>query len=1677
MVDSVDGSVPLDGEDAVEPVKAISPYAGGGGGSTFAHYVALTYVARMLLGEGRVETDELPVTQVHFQVPNRDVDDLLIVGGTDEDEVRILVAVRRSPNFVRSHVKTRALVASLVREIQRAGDENQMRIAVAVADWTNAYKEVQELSVLARSNIEDEESFYKQVHTPERRSQPLRSRYRQLSNLIKDSRPAPLPEHDLRILTWRVLGRLWLLQFRVEVANEADWSDTANALNRIARPPYSGVQVRDRLFALCVKWDLLGAEVNERVVRRHLHAVLGDHARSSNRLQAALDDAERFAFRSVRSTIGVATGNVPAVRLERPVLSTSLRDVILDAGKNSSALIVVGESGTGKSALVLTTVQQLTSCDPDKFDAVVVNLRYLPDSISAMRSLLANAIVDALKNSPVEARIVVVDAADAVLESGSSVFGELTRDAHAAGAGLVAISADTAVSQVQDQISTLFTAVRTFEVPLLSDEEITQIASKSTSLAGLLRNLPQRSLLRRLVVLDLLVRTTLTLGSSLTGWGCLEIVWRGLVRRNENSGFGSPEGREHTLLTLAERELGLHLNTTADPTAVDALRRDHLVAPYNINDPRPRFAHDELRRYAVALLLFRSGAITGVLEAAEVPRWAMSAAQLACQGLLLHADVAPEVAFERMASGFVGIGARYGARWADVPIEAALESAHAYEHLRGLPLTESADSPQRLDDVIRVVEQRHTFNGLIDVDRGEPVVRVLLEHDRSWLRSEPIFMFVAAWLQGLVATETPAGNLARRDLRGQLIEYWQEHYEAPSDVSASENPDRVIRWLDRAGCRHRARRGRGYLDYKLTDAKLVELFALLGADIDGSVEQILAEISECAPAYLAPAADSPLSARAVAQRSTDLTLLLMERYYIDVEPDSGGLREDGIREHSGRWRPVWPPFAAYWLGGFWQLFNRVPLNRSASLLNKMLNHAARYRVEDRYRFTSDTTSERSTPQESRYSMSLSGRERLYVGDGGMWNWYRGSAGGPYPCMSALQAMERLLDQYLEVGIQTQAIIDILLAECENLAVPALLLGVMIRHIEVSQQPIEPFLTEPIIWALDSSRVTHEHFGVHAPESDQLAHSERRTIALREVCMRMVLSSDHDGRERLKAIGERLADKGSTVGMGTEAAGWAAFLDIDRFRGYQSDDQLWFEVEPPEHVLQWQARWEPGLERANTLMRIQNRYTVLYRRSEEEYVSPTVEEISADLAVAEGLLEAPAQMTGSDPLDAVSHLAFTAIRYATDPADRPHGPGLTFALKLVMSIVSAFEDGTDRSDEFQYYPMGSDRAAAAALPLLLLPCLSDDLATAGFTATDVDRAATALTSKSSPETRLYLARGCDHLWSRPCGGSPCFHHTALHWLTDTARDAEIGPWDSEGQTRANVRITADLANRLVQLDDDSIHSDALDAAIRGFGAAAASSSCVSAQALTQLNTLLHTHRRAMVAHDRDGGAADHNQTQSLVAARALVHAATTTGIESLTVHLSALRGNAHLLANFLHMLAAVGAETPDLGTSVRTAWPGLVEHALTLATGAPNPYTDRTWGDWALAALIPRPAAWTDGPYIEIERKPFDWVVVDDLIDIIPRWVALARGRRKCVDDLIGLLHRLSPSRQVTLGLKWVQDVCVQDGRVEVHSSPVLNEWLIGICRVAEDHGQRSCWQSLVDRLVAAGNRPLAPYSV
>jgi hypothetical protein len=1659
--------------EAVAPT-GVNTYSTGGGGVTFARRVAVTYLASMLTGSRRTETGELPVRSLAFQTgPAHPVDDLLVVAG--DHDIELAVACRATPNFVLSHEETVKLVGSLLDEVAAHPDG---RVAVAVAGWKPEWEQVAKLCDLARANG-DADTFHTALETEGRWSQPVRGRYLHLRRMVAKPLEKEPDDTEVRERTWALLTRLHILGFRVQSPDESDWTAVASSLDGIAADTTDGVGLRDRLEVKAGHYDVLGAVVDLNLLRADTHLLLDAPSTRTKQAWKILDQYRAVAFGAVRNTLGAGTGGAMVLALpfteRRADLGTALRRVASDHG----ALVVTGSSGTGKSALVLSTVAELETTEPTGFEAVVVNFRELPNTSVELQHMLGTPLGQVMAELSAPRRVLVVDAADAAAERSAGLLLDLVAAASTAGLGVVAVAADPAAEFVREQLSIgRQHPAETFHVAPLDDADLAQVAQQFPLLRGLLRNLPGTSLLRRLVVLDLLARTGVALDGPMSEWDCLQIIWSKVVRGDGRPGHGSPQAREEALLTLAAATLTdpdtTVVPSSLDPSAVDALRADHLLAPHNVYRRQPQFAHDEVRRYATAIHLVRSGQIVGTLHAARVPRWALSAVTLACKGHLVDPARQPERTFRDLISGFKDLARAHGSRWADVPIEAVLETPAAYECFKAAIGTAPADL--QLADVLRVIMQRFSFNGAIDPSIGAPVARHLIDQGEPWNLSTLAFEVLTSWLRALIVADEPAGHALREALRTRLLAFWARFPRREA------TDDDVPGWMTRP----RRRRRRRVLDYRVTDDEFVETLALLGPDINTDVEACLKALAEDAPAFLAPAVDAPISALSIARYDPELLARLIEAYYIEEDADDRwGGHGEGIRDHQGRWKGFGPPFAAYWFGGFLQLLRTASLPTSIRALNNVLNHAARTRVEITSQLNrrrgrlapaeeSDTTPE-ADGQSSSVTLILTGQPRQYVGDGHVWAWYRGTSNGPYPCMSALQAMERLAEQLLDAGAGPDFVIERFLDGCENLAVPGMLYGLFARNIEKTGNQLDRFLAEPNIWLLEFSRTVNEYVGFRASPSDDLAHPERRRWTPREVSVWLMTHADEARRAELRGIGERLVANGTRQGLGPdETLHWAANFDETRYQLTRDGDQLYLEVVPPPEVIAAQADILAQQEQNQVVLRLQNRYWASVR-SGDGYEPPTAAEIADDLTAAQALLDA--EQHHMRPHDAVAQVVRTAIEHAANGEPEALGNKGAFAVGVVMAVAATFLDSADLRYEGQYFELGADRAAARALPALLTPALSPALSDANLDVADVTAVGLALAGKAPLETRLFLARGCDVVWASPCTGADCIHTTALAWVLETARRAEIGPWDVDTQRPTRMTIEGDVTARLKELDGESIDIAVLDAAIRALGAAATTSHCITNDAQQLLADLLAVQRRAMVRHKERGWNADDRGTHALVAARALLQSyAADANPSPVLEHLNVLRHDAGLLMNILHGLAAAGAENDTLAKAARNLWPGLLAHALTYSDGQPSVYRERTWGSWAAAALLPDPLPWTQGLYNELSGPPIDWVDPTQLTDLVDRWLPVGSGEARCVDALIRLVRKLPIGEQATRGLAWVADLCVQDDRVTVNRSTSSNDWLTAIRAAVEEHGTLPQWQALIDALVVAGNSGLAAYS-
>ena len=1631
-----------------------SPYATGGGGVTFAHRVAAVYLAAMLTGARRAETGGRRIRRVSFQTGRAHaVDDLLVecndadsggeIGGetgTGDGRLTWAIACRATPSFVVSHQPTVDLMASLLDEVGRF-DDDRHRVAIAAAGHNNQWDQVATLCRVARRHA-DVRSFEDSILAQRRWTRQVRSRWEQLRLIVSKAADLGASSDQGRALAWRLLTRMEVVGFEVQAENQRDRLASADSLDNVVASSTNGLRLQERLEVAAADFDAVGAVVDRHVLRRTVHPLLDPASARSRQAWSVLRDHERVAATSVRNQIGGLKSEQAPFSLPMDTQRTEMRKAFARAAGEVSAVVVVGDSGTGKSACALTVARELAHQETD-FEAVVVNLRSLPSTSTELRAALGMPTESVLAEMSAPRRLLVIDAADTAEERSSELLTALLLAAHRADVGVAAITSTAASSLVSDQVALAFgRRVETITVDSLDDSDLADVAAHFPALRSVLSDLPAASLFRRLVVLDLLVRGDMPLTPALNEWDCLQLIWSRTVRAEGRGGSGSPEAREQTLLALACASLGLPARSwgsaRVDPVSVDMLRRDQLLAPASAYQRNPEFAHDEVRRYATAIVLLQSPDIVGLLDEAGAPRWAMSAAVLACTAALLRTGTQPAEKFADLLAGFERLGDQPGRkRWADVPVEAALDTPFGYDCVSGI--VRHTGSPLShapvLATLVRVAQQRPRLHGLTDPAAAQCVAQVLMDDDAPWRVSKESFTVLADWLIALTMASVPAGHVLRLQLRARVLAYWQDLY-----TRSSGDPGLIAG----DGDRNSSRPVRVHLDPELRRAELVETIALLGHDIDDDIEQCLNVIAAAAPAFLAPAVDAPSSARALAARDPELLASLMEAYYVDERPDGFDL-DFGVRAHQGRWKGPFPPFHEYHYGGFWQLFHAAAPETSARVLNAILNHSARVRV----RSVAGLRSIHAQPDDGWDAalhaadglgpqLQITGEPRTYAGDGQVWHWYRGNGVGPNAGISALLAMERVVDEWLADGTAPETIVKVLLADCDNLAVPGLLYGILVRHAERASDNIDRFLAEPWVWHLEFLRVTNEYSGLSA-NTPELHHVERRGWNPRNLCAWLITQAERLERlEQLGSVATKLVEEGDRIGIEPDLTrDWAACLQADQYEVVEVDGHHYLQVKVSPALREAHAQQEASQRRTQAILRLQNRYWIS-RAPETGHDPATPEETAADLSVARQFLEGKPNDLDElalRPLDAVAHVVRTAVQHAVHGHRAALGEEGAFAVELILGVALGFENMPDQRGEGQFFDLGADRAIAPALPALLLPALDEARALAGASLDHARQAGLAVAGRAPLETRLYLARGCDVVWRSPCGDSTCRHSIALGWMIETLRSAELGTWDNDHQTMSHPRIEGDVVARLAELPGGSVDISVLDAPIRGLGAAAAADHCCRDRASDLLHTVLAVQRRAMLAHTDKGWSADDRGTHTLVSARALLqNFAVTNDPRSVLQHADGLRPHANLLTNLLHGIAAAGAESDSSSTAAQRLWPTLMRHALGYASAKPNPYLDDHWGDWAAAALLPDPVTWTQHIYNEVEGAPRDWVSAGTITGMLDEWIPLGRGHIMCVDALIRIVRTLPMDDQITRGIE-----------------PPRVQWRLGsaICRVAE----------------------------
>ena len=1713
-----------------ESSSGMSPYATGGGGVTFERKVAVKYLAHLLVGDGAIEfgRGRRAVSVAFQQAPDQLVDDLVVRTALIEElepSWEIALEVRASPSLVSSDERAQGLVKKFVSALMDAPTDGiERRWGLVVSGSQPHAEQLAKLASLAAAQM-DAPGFFNLVRTPRKFNAAIRNRLGHLERLVELAlKNLGVTKPDTALVwqrTWQLLSRFVVLMPRLESPDETDWSAVENSLFPVARTSDSAgaSQLRDRLVTLASDYSPKSARVDLTLLRRDVHEELNPDVRNYEQGWRVLNHLHDEALGSVRGEI-VADDGARRMTLNR---SDAVKELVATVAE-TEAVLVSGDSGVGKSALTLLSLTTPSQVDPESTQALCINLRHVPKLTVDFEDLLGCPLSTLLSELSAPQRMLILDGADAVAEGREDAFRYIVDAAVASDIKVVAVTSTDNTRIVSDLLGDHFSAgVAEHAVKPLTDSELDDIVAAFPELERLDNNSRSRELLRRLVVVDLLVRGRLT-GVPLSDADAMREVWTGLVRRHERSDRGNPHAREVVLLRLAALSLSggerLDVISGLDATAISGLQQDGLLQP-SLENPSmigPDFSHDEVRHYAVARLLLAERDPTSRILSAGAPRWALGAARLACQALLDELDTAATPLrgrFAKLQASFDQlVEAGYGARWGDVPGEALITLADSTAVLKDAWPELRADDYAGLQRLARLVKQRlRKDNGIVDPIAIEPIIEQLLEDETPWRLGNYAEDLLRQWLQGHAIAGTSAGHPQRILLRERLVEACiagdrrlEEEREAAATARAARSPEEVERvhrfaeshpeLFTEIGYGGRRRRQRPEVPRECRDEVFLELLGLLGPDLGDHGEAVLRRVARDAPWSLAPVLEEPFVALGLANCRRGLLARLTEAYYLDEEDDGSEFGNDGIRRHRARSFGVLP-LAAWYRGPFRWLF-QSDFRGGVAVLNRMLNHAALNRARSLTRL--DVMSQDlggidiALFQET---LEITGISRLYVGDGPVWNSYRGTGVGPYPCVSALQALERFCDQLIKAGFPIGTLVSLLLDGCENLSMIGLIVGIQVRHLEVAGNLLDPYLTEPLVWRYEFARVASEHSGLVATP-DEIEAPERRKWSLREAAMFMVLRAEGKRVTNLKALGETLVKKarrsivqGQNADVADQDANrsteielqlanvkaWASSLDRDRFQAHDAPDGLRIQVTPPEEVLQALQSRNEELERAGEEIRLTSRYFLKRRGANSEVIDP--DQLTADVASARKLLEAPTSLS-ANPWDVPALVAAAVVdAYLLHGVDVPDEV-LSFAVDIVLRVSDGEAPPGPWEFEETYFEQGAHRSAARVLPILFMPTAAHLRAVAdGADGLGILKRASAAGLKIARavanEVRLHLARGLDHLWATPCAqDDPCHHRVGWHIATETMRDCALGNWNPDTGMRSVTVLDEPLAESLANTADNSILPARLDASIRALASAATANICVSTYARDLLTTLLAAQRRSLLSYDDN---MDERGSHSLVSARALLTLAQDGDDKEIYEHINAYAGNPALLGNFLYALSAASEETPERAATARRIWPRVVRHVLCLHSRGRVKFPKEFHGEMALAALMPNAAYEAQNLFGEVQEKPIEWWEPLALRSEVEAWLPIAAGNARCADQLIGFLRPLELDSQVRVGLPWVAMLVLASPGHIAGGSFLLAEWLMETRAAATKCGFLNQWQQVVDALVVEGVTQLAPYSV
>jgi len=1625
---------------------ASNPDSTGGAGVTLERRLVVYYLVQLLLGGNGVGLDGIAINSVTVQAPFP-VDDIAVAGErrSDGSDFKLFIAARRRPTFVPSNESDLKLFKQLLDGLDsiKAGDINA-KVAVAVSGAGQAAAEqVAFLCSKARehTSITDFEAVVSTFNSKRR------NRLKMLKKLATACRPG-LSSPKLDEMVFELLQHLEIIQLRLEGADTTDWTALDEPLNSWVRQGVEPRQVINQLVTAVQMAESAGSTFTLASVRSELTGLLGDDAHRFSSSWKLLNELGAEARSGVRTEIGLPAS--PLVIDRRETI-----DKFLGVAEHSKVVVITGDSGSGKSGMLLDAVATgRTPVDSDI--AVWLDVRLLPRSLADLRQFLGCSLAELFADADPEESLLVLDSSERILDGPevASVLGALARSAVEAGWRCWISTTPVGAGPVHSAVEQFATAGR-FEMPGLTDAELIQLFHAEPSLAATFGAQDLSPLLRMPGVIDLIVRVGAA-GPLATESAILDSVWRGLVEQEKPGQGSTGYSRAAVLRELASQRISApsDFHVSPDDGAVsDLVARGILRSSAHPWVTLPVFSHDLLEHYALAMRLLDSRRIFEQLEDAAQPRRLYPAARLAVQTLLVSSDTIEYPINGRLrelndqADAFASEDGRSD-RWRDLPYESLLPLPDCGDRLDQEGLLDSEK-----DRILRVFLQHSTERGLVQPSPGARNLIQRLIASGMDLSHQNFRRALLTWLRLLLLLRVEVGEASRVALGRRLVQHIAGEYGVdPRAATQSDSPD--LRELIANSPRAIDRRSNGH-DDSIDD--LLELVALLGPDLNREGRNVLEGIASIDPERMKSVLERPLTPHGLCQYSPELAAHLAVEYYID-DRDWYGYHRDGVRRHrlsgslaDARARPDKGPFMA---------LARADFALACQTINKILNHAAAIRTTGSPLAVSDAEQH----SQAGYPFGVSDDRPFCYGDDDVWAWYRGATVGPTPCMSALAALEQVSDDLLRSDrMDLDAIAAAMADGCRNLAMPGLLFGIAVRHSEKDQRGVVlHLLAEPATWILDVRRLAREDSGfssISAPQTP--VHNAERyrwpTNAIAVDASRKHSTSDDLALQVRTALIDRTAPE-----QRNKARIWASWMDPANISLVVDDQQNPIGIKNV-YIEQAAEPFEPSFEQQ--LMSI----SIKYDRYSRDRSLPDTSTLLNQISLVNDALHRSLSLDPFGSVPTASSLSAAIIAHEHDDPGSVDADAITWAVSIASDLAfSVTEFLPERGIPDRTGPAAS---LSRALPLLIF---SKDQTHpfAGFLTNDsleqFNAAAAVIAACDAPSVQLEFASELDRVWAEQCDAdlATCRHRRAYAWtqvvlqhsvtgtpLTELS-DGEFIQRGGKENRRDPFGVSGLGEDEDRQQFQSVIIAEHVSAAIRAVEGAPTTLSCLAGDAAALQKVALNAQSLALLAVKYPRASEDFH-----VAARTVIRQMAKGPDFSLTDYLKRFEGEGRHLAGFLEALSRMAAEVPIHGEILASVWPDVV------VTFAGSTYRDDR--SMALSALLPRPTGLVphECRLCDPEIDLVNWTRGVDWTEAIDSWIALEGDvYHRCV-----YLFAFSEDHIQDLGaarfLGWLRILAEQDADAV---AGLATEWLRSIKHHVDDNS-RADWTTILDLLAAAGD--------